>query len=506
MPERSPPSFGDLDWQELGQAMSLAANAAHIGVHVSIIGSDGPRTVYVNDAVAEISGYSREELLTRDPLASVSPEDIAFVRERAGRRIEGEKGQAHYELNVIRKDGTVVPIEVSTSDVTVGGRRAICSFLVDITARKAAEQSRLRNEARFRELIEKGPEAIGIIRGDHFVYANARLVSMLGRSEAEDLYGTALDELVVTEDVPALRVRMKALSEDETLRTPSQIYRVRRLDGPVIVIEASSVPFEYEGQRCILTMLRDVTERRALEARLVQADRLAALGTMAAGVAHEVNNPLGYLILNLDWISRKLSERPFDLANLDGLTDLLGEARRGAERVATIVRELRSFSRTEGESRHAVDLATVVQSAIRIAGHEIHHRARITTTFGEVAPVWGHEGRIEQVVLNLLLNAAQAMSEASASTNAIHVSVRADGAGRAVLEVADNGAGIPPEILPHIFDPFFTTKPPGVGTGLGLSICHGIVESLGGTVAVHSEPREGTTFRVVFPTTYGLET
>jgi CheY-like chemotaxis protein len=224
---------------------------------------------------------------------------------------------------------------------------------------------------------------------------------------------------------------------------------------------------------------------------------------MAAGVAHEINNPLAYVILNLDWIARKLPEAAQDASSMEALVEMLREARGGVDRVATIVRELRSFSRSDGETRRAVDLAAVVQSAIKLAGHEIRHRARVSTTFEPVRVVWANEARIEQVTLNLLLNAAQAMSEAHAQDNEINVTVRSDAEGRAVLEVADNGEGIPADVLPRIFDPFFTTKSPGVGTGLGLSICHGIVASLGGQVTVHSQPGLGTTFRVVLPTIEG---
>jgi CheY-like chemotaxis protein/two-component sensor histidine kinase len=180
---------------------------------------------------------------------------------------------------------------------------------------------------------------------------------------------------------------------------------------------------------------------------------------------------------------------------------MLDEARHGAQRVSTIVRELRSFSRAADESRTRVDLAMVVQSAIKIAGHEIRHKARIVTSFEPARPVWGNEARLEQVVINLLLNAAQAMPETRAEHNEIRVSVRADSEERAVLEVFDNGDGIALDVLPRIFDPFYTTKPVGVGTGLGLSICHGIVTSLGGHIGAYSEPGEGTTFRVVLPTT-----
>jgi CheY-like chemotaxis protein len=220
---------------------------------------------------------------------------------------------------------------------------------------------------------------------------------------------------------------------------------------------------------------------------------------MAAGVAHEINNPLAYVMLNLEWIARKLPAVERDPSSLRGLLEMLSEAREGTERVATIVRELRSFSRTEGETRQPVDLGLVVQSAIRLAGHEIRHRARIVTSLAPAGRVRANEARLEQVVLNLLLNAGQAMSEERAEQNEIAIRVFGQG-DLAVLEVDDNGEGIPSEVLPRIFDPFFTTKPVGVGTGLGLSICHGIVTSLGGQIAVRSQPGEGTRFRIALPT------
>jgi CheY-like chemotaxis protein len=206
-------------------------------------------------------------------------------------------------------------------------------------------------------------------------------------------------------------------------------------------------------------------------------------------------------MLNLDWIARKHSESASEWKSAGGLAEILQEARRGAERVATIVRELRSFSRADGETKRAVDLGAVVRSAVKIAGHEIRPRARLSMALDAAPRVYANEGRVEQVVLNLLLNAAQALPPAQTATSEIRVSVRGDGQGHTVLEISDNGQGIAPEVLPRIFDPFFTTKPPGVGTGLGLSICHGIVTSLGGQITVHSVPSEGTTFRVAFPST-----
>jgi len=498
-PDRMPPASVDL--RELGKTMLDAAHGARIGVTVTLLEGGAPRNIYVSDAAAALLGRSVDELLSGNALSHVAAEDMPHLQERFERRAAGETGQVTYELTAIRRDGRRAPITVTATDATFNGQRAIVAFIVDVTARRAAEEARLQAEARFRELIEKAPEPIAIFDKVHFLYANPAFAEFLGYPSAEDLYPVPIMQLVHPKDLALLEARTRLLI-DHGRAPPPHVYTCLRRDGATRLLEASSVPFEYKGRSTILTMGRDVTERRMLEGRLIQADRLAALGTLAAGVAHEINNPLAYLMLNLEWITRKVSEGGAERENAEWLTEMLHEARRGAERVATIVRQLRSFSRADDDTRHAVDLAAIVQTAIKLAGQEIRPRARITTVLEPIATVWANEGRLEQVVLNLLLNAAQALSEERAATNEIRLVVRPGGNGKAVLEISDNGEGIPPDVLPRIFDPFFTTKPPGVGTGLGLSICHGIIASLGGQITVDSVPGEGTTFHVVLPTTH----
>ncbi len=484
----------------LGRALLEAAGAARIGVTVTLVDTPVPRNVYVSEAAADLLGWPAEELLERDPMQNIASRDLGQARDRLELRSRGEHGQRSYELLAVRKDGREVAVEVTASHATIDGRPAVVAFIIDASARREAEAQKRQNEDRFRELIESAPEPIGIIRGGHFVYVNRAYLTVLGYPDAATLYAVPLSSLLDREQALVREQREASVIEH---RAPlgAQMYRVRRFDGATVLLEISSVYFEHEGKPSVLGMARDVTARKQLEQQLVQSDRLAALGTMAAGVAHEVNNPLAYLMLNLEWIARKLPSVAEDPSSLQGLTAMLDEARHGAQRVSTIVRELRSFSRADGETRTRVDLAEVVQSGIRIAGHEIRHKARIVTSFEAARPVWANEARLEQVVINLLLNAAQAMPEATAEHNEIRLSVRPDGEERTVLEVFDNGEGIALDVLPRIFDPFFTTKPVGVGTGLGLSICHGIVTSLGGHIGAYSEPGEGTTFRVVLPTT-----
>jgi len=243
-----------------------------------------------------------------------------------------------------------------------------------------------------------------------------------------------------------------------------------------------------------------LAEQRRSQAQLVARDRLASIGTLAAGVAHEINNPLAYIKANLDLVAESL-RRP--CRTPDGcdpeLTTMVDEAREGAERVRKIVRGLKTFSRADEEHRTVLDVRSVLETAISMATNEIKHRAGLVKRFERVPDVHADESRLVQVFTNLLVNAAQAIPEGQANRNVITIETRSDGRGRALVEVSDTGRGISKADLGRVFEPFFTTKPVGVGTGLGLSVCHGIVTSLGGEIGVESAMGRGTMFRVALP-------
>jgi nitrogen-specific signal transduction histidine kinase/ActR/RegA family two-component response regulator len=248
----------------------------------------------------------------------------------------------------------------------------------------------------------------------------------------------------------------------------------------------------------LLGIARDLTERRRIQAQLIRADRLAAMGTLAAGVAHEINNPLAYLMLNLQYVMRELPRFDGSASRLAFLLERLAEAEHGARRVSSIVGDLRTFGRPEQVERGPVSVTRAVASAVKVASTQIRHRARIVESYEEVPLVDGSATRLEQVFVNLLVNAAQAIADGNPDGNQVSASVRAE-ADRVVVEVSDTGSGIPPDILTRVFDPFFTTKPRGVGTGLGLPISRGIVTALGGEITVSSTVGKGTTFRVALP-------
>jgi two-component system cell cycle sensor histidine kinase/response regulator CckA len=241
----------------------------------------------------------------------------------------------------------------------------------------------------------------------------------------------------------------------------------------------------------------DVTDERRLRRQLELSDRLASLGTLAAGVAHEINNPLTYILANLAASIEVLRDQPSQ-PWIDEVTSALGDAVTGAVRVKAIVADMTVFSRPSSEIRAHADSHRAIQQAVEMTRHQLRGRAELVTRLAPVPPCRIDESRLGQVLVNLLINAAHAIEPGNASRNAVTISTHHDDQ-RIWIDVADTGSGIPDEIKARIFDPFFTTKQPGSGSGLGLAICHGIITSVDGTITVESADGTGTTFRITVP-------
>ena len=239
------------------------------------------------------------------------------------------------------------------------------------------------------------------------------------------------------------------------------------------------------------TLRRTISSVSSLQDQLARSEHMASLGLMAAGVAHEINNPLSYILSNLSFAAERAIDQESRLA--------LREALEGAGRVRDIVRDLKTLSRMESEDElKPVDARNTVDAALKLAFDEIRHRAKIQRHFSEVPLVLGDETRLVQVMLNLVTNAAQSIAPGAPDENQISVEVKLaeNGADEVEIVVSDTGVGISPTHLPKVFEPFFTTKPAGEGTGLGLSICHRLVHGMGGRIHVSSEEGKGSRFSV----------
>lgn len=256
-------------------------------------------------------------------------------------------------------------------------------------------------------------------------------------------------------------------------------------------------------------VFRDITEQQRMQARLEMIERLASLGTLAAGVAHEVNNPLTVVVANSEYVKGELEQLCLDAAAGPPTADATDRTRHVAQalddvssaaaRIGQIVADLKAFARPVPPASGQVDVVRSVEWAIRATAHEFRTRARVVRKLEPVPPVEADDVRLGQVIVNLLTNAAQAIPRGQAGSHEVTVATGLDAAGRVVITVRDTGAGIPEAVRAHIFEPFFTTKRDDGGTGLGLAICHGIVTALGGDISVESEEGRGTTVRVSLP-------
>jgi signal transduction histidine kinase/CheY-like chemotaxis protein len=277
-------------------------------------------------------------------------------------------------------------------------------------------------------------------------------------------------------------------------------YELPMPNGATEHYEARIVP---AGDDQTVAVVRNMTQENRNRERLAFSERLASLGTMAAGVAHELNSPLTFVMLGLEWLERQLTllEQPSagPAPKPAALSERVREVLESAHRIQRIVRDLKGFTRPEEAHASLIDIPSAIDGALSLAAAELRYRARIEKSYEPSPPVFGNQARLGQVFLNLLVNAAHALPEDRSAENVIRVrSFRAED-GRVAVEISDTGAGISREHLPHLFEPFFTTKPVGHGTGLGLWICHEIVTELGGEIQVESEVGVGSTFRVLLP-------
>ncbi len=367
-------------------------------------------------------------------------------------------------------------------------------------ARRAEEAAKL-TEQKFQSGFRRASFGIVLVGLEgRILECNRAAQTLLGYSEAE-LKRLTIRDINHPDDGPRCMQQFQALVAGQ-YETHQDERRYVRKDGTIVhaVLRATAIRDEQGAFQFSLGLLEDLTDRKKLEAQLVASERLASIGTLAAGVAHEINNPLAFVLANLTYAIEELERQ---IPQAGEVAQALREAKDGASRVRDIVRDLKVFSRRDGEESGGADLCRVIESAVHLAQNEIRHRARLEVEVGKLPPVKGSEKRLGQVVLNLLVNAAQAIPDGHADENEIHVSAALEGDDHVVLQVRDSGVGIAPDLMSKIFDPFFTTKPVGVGTGLGLSICHGIVSSVGGTISVDSHRGEGSVFRVRLPVARG---
>jgi len=468
-------------------------------------------------------------------IATTAEEAVAFALERCPDvvlmdiRIKGAlDGIGTAVLLKERFDVPIIYLTAHADDATVERAKKTEPFGYLIKPVKAVELRSAIEVARYKSLMERHLRAQGRwFSSTVQSIADAVIMVDLGgkitfmNPAAEVLTGSTLAQ---AKHRPARDVLCLLDGDDLTQRGETPLDRALREQQPVFIpdtvlqssggarrlISDSAAPV-MDGTVLLgaVMVFRDVTEQKRSQQQVQIADRLASLGTMAAGVAHEINNPLAIVLGNAEFVLESLER-----AQAAGLSDSTAaehpktiqeiiEAHRellaAAGRIARIVSELKAFSRPEPEASGSADVRDAIEWAIRSTMHELRHRARVTMKFERVPRVDADDTRLGQVLVNLLINAAHAIAPGDVDANEVSIATSLDDQGRIVIAVSDTGGGMPEEVLSRIFEPFFTTKPTGIGTGLGLSICRGIVTSMGGELDVESSVGKGSTFRIKLP-------
>ena len=327
-----------------------------------------------------------------------------------------------------------------------------------------------------RGVLDALPDPVFLLRATNIVWANRAAATLLAVGSIAELVGQPFDALVHPLDLARFEAAeendvSRDGSEPSTPRARFESVRLQTHQGALVEIELSTrQTVSFEGGPAILLVARDVSERMRMQQRLVMVDRLASIGTLAAGVAHEVNNPLSYILWNLDVVGRTLGPRT---ALSEAAHDALVIVREGIDRVRTVVRDLRALARPDENTLEPLDVHAVLETTLSLTASELSSRAHVIRAYDADLPrVHANGARLGQIFLNLILNAISSMESQplESSTLTVRTSRVAPGNAQLAVDVSDTGAGIPEETAARIFDPFFTTKPFGRGTGLGLTI------------------------------------
>ncbi len=456
---------------------------------VALISLRDHRLVEVNAAWEAAFGIERTQAIGRTS-ADLGLWVDTEARRRAIDALLADGGITGVEAEMRRADGARFWVLINSSTTTIGGEPCSLSTLVDITERKRAQQDLAESEARFRAVFDKGPVVIALIRlsDDRFVEINDAGIRAFGyaRDEIIGQTGLALDLWVD----PAERAEAKRRLETQGFVTGVEV-RLRRKGGAVFWASFSSSTIAIGGEPYSLTTLQDVTERRQLEARVLQAQKMEALGQLAGGVAHDFNNVLTVI--------RSTAELGLEnVAEGAPLHEALATIRDASARASGLTTQLLAFSRRQILQPVVLDVNDLVYDLAPMLRRAIGERIALDLRFAPApATILADRSSIEQVILNLAINSRDAM--AGGGTLTIAVTLPPAAPRQVVLTITDTGVGMTSAILERVFEPFFTTKEIGKGTGLGLSTAHGIVTQSGGDIAVTSRPGAGTTFTIALP-------
>lgn len=476
-----------------------------------------PQTIYEMDRFGKLTFANRtglemfrlrKEDLEKGPdvLQFIDPEDRQRAREDIARALRTGKTLDGAEYKMVRKDGTTFPsIEYGSVIFRDGEPVGLRGLIVDITAQKNVEQIATSLQSRFETIFNNTRDAMILLKGDRLIDCNLAALDLFAGTR-DEIVGKTIEDLspkIQPDGVPSKEKSIDNLNLALTGRPQILEWEHRKMDGTVFEAEISMSKVGLDGGSVVLTVIRDVTQRKLLEGQLHQAQRLESLGQLTSGIAHDFNNVLGGIIGFSELSLRKLDSRETVEAYLSRIKEL-------AVRASKITKQLAAFSRKQVLQPKDINLNELVGEFLQILPGMIGDSIRVRfEPDPELGTVHADHSQLEQVLVNLAVNASDAMPNGgvllfktrndSVDGSDGHRAVDIPPGNYVVLVVTDTGVGMKKDVLARVFEPFFTTKGVGKGTGLGLSVVHGIVEQHRGAVSVRSEPDKGTTFEIYLP-------
>ncbi len=461
-----------------------------------IIDSDTGKVYDANDAACAYYGMALDDIQQKS-LWDLNPSGEKFIRANMGKALE--KGTLHIVTKHRRGDGEIRDVEVYSGRVDLDSKKLLHAIIHDVTQRTEAQKALEESEKRFRLFVENAPDGVFVQTRGCFNYVNRKTVEMFGASTINDLIGRDIAENFAEDFKRTVKERIQTLNLSGQ-PVPLKEEVIVRTDGSFMDVEVSAVPFCYQGENGALVFMRDISERRdmekereAMEAQLRQKQKMEAIGTLAGGVAHEINNPVTGIINYAQLITES--------AGADGeIRTFCGEIIYEGRRIAEIVSSLLKFSRQEKNTHSPAQINDIVTGTLSLT-RMILKRDQIALEVNipdGLPSIKCRSQQIQQVLMNLITNARDALNakyKGFSENKRITISggmFEREGRRWLRVTVEDRGTGIPADVMDKIFNPFFTTKPRDLGTGLGLSISHGIVREHHGELYFETTPGEFT--------------
>jgi PAS domain S-box-containing protein len=482
------------DRKKIDSELSLRTQLLDLAIDSIYVIDAAGHVVLANEASWRTLGYSETEFLGINITKIVDPKSRTVMAERIKKVFQD--GEITYESAHYRKDGSLVPVEVHGRLVVVDGKKLISCIARDMTERKLTEEVLKRSEERFRTILEDMDNGyFELDKKSHYVFVNDAMCKILGYSRADIVakhFGSFIDQS------DEKFVENSRAIMDEAIRTGMTLSglfgTIVKGDGSRRIIGVSVSPLrDATGNIAgIRGITRDITDRMKMEQQLLMAGKLASIGELAAGVAHEINNPLTAIMGYAQLLAAQDDIPEHIKLDLDKIFNQ-------SQRAARIVQNLLTFARSYSLEKKIIDINELILKSLELRSYE-HNVGNIEVTV-DLQPglpgISADENQIQQVLLNIIINAEHAITSKKREGK-IKVTTMLDNSMVKII-LADDGPGIPRQMLERLFDPFFTTKEVGQGTGLGLSVCHGIVTKHGGRIYAESVEGQGAVFIVELP-------